>query len=493
MRRCIEERLRRTMVALVSLALATGLAIAAPGAVSASSGLSKVEPRVLRAVQGGRSATYWIILRARADLSGAPSIKDWTARGWFVVNRLQAVADSAQKELRTLLRQRKATFKPFWIVNTIRVRSGAATLRALAARHEVERIVPDWSARLPKVSRSADVAAVEWNIQRIRAPEVWSMYNDRGEGITVANIDTGVQWNHPALFNQYRGFHMSPFRPLFPSNDYNWYDPSRVCSANGRTVCDNNGHGTAVMGVIVGDDGGNNQIGVAPRAHWITAKGCESNSCSSSALLMSGQWMLAPRDLNDQNPRPSLRPHVINSSWGGAQGDPWYQPTVQAWVASGIFPVFPVGAGGPGCATVSSPADYPESYGVSAFDMNNNIASFASRGPSSFGGIIKPNVTAPGVTIRTSWNNGGYMTLSGTSFSTPHVAGTVALVWAGAPPFSRDINGTRSVIDQTAIDVSNLTCGGTPGNNNVWGEGRLDAFAAVTAARGGSGHSPGTG
>jgi subtilisin family serine protease len=483
----------RIVLGFLAALLTASLVMASPPVAVSSPGLEKVDRRVLRMLQGGRTVAYWVLLRQKADLSGASKIKDWNERGSFVYRRLNAVANSSQKGLRDLLRSRGVSAKAFWIINAIRVKSTIGMLGAVAAREDVEGIVPDWTARIPNADRSAEVAAVEWNIARIRAPEVWSTYNDRGEGITVANIDTGVQWNHTALFNQYRGFHMSPFRPLFPSNDYNWYDPSRVCSANGRTVCDNNGHGTAVMGVIVGDDGGSNQIGVAPRAHWIAAKGCESNSCSSSALLQSGQWMLAPTDLNDQNPRSSLRPHVINSSWGGGPGDPWYRATVQAWVASGIYPVFAVGGSGPGCGTVSSPADYPESYGVGAFDMNNNIASFSSRGPSSFGGIIKPNVTAPGVSIRTSWNNNGYLTLSGSSFATPHVVGTVALIWAGAPSFARDIAGTRAVVDQTAIDVSNLTCGGSPGNNNVWGEGRLDAFAAVTAARGSSDGAPGSG
>jgi hypothetical protein len=71
--------------------------------------------------------------------------------------------------------------------------------------------------------------------------------------------------------------------------------------------------------------------------------------------------------------------------------------------------------------------------------------------------------------------------------ASPHVAGTVALIWSmnGAPSFRRNIAATKQVIDDTAIDVSNLQCGGTADDNNVWGEGRLDAFAAVTAARGG--------
>lgn len=472
---------RRAFVGVLVLALTTGLVGAtAPTAVSAS-GLQKVDRRVQQALKDGRSGVYWAILRPKADLSRASSIRNWTARGWFVVNKLQSVADSSQKALRTLLSRRNASFRSFWIINAIRIRSGMATLKAVAARSEVARVLPDWSAKVETAVKGANISTVEWNIERIRAPEVWSQYNDRGEGITVATIDTGAQFNHPALIRQYRG--QCAFMCLTLNHNYNWYDPSHVCPQ--PAPCDNVSHGTHVMGIIVGDDRGSNQIGVAPRAYWIAAKGCEENTCSSSALLMSGQWMLAPRDLNDQNPRADLRPDVVNNSWGTGNGsDPFYRATVQAWVASGIFPVFSVGSSGPNCGTVGAPASYPESYGVSAHDMNNAIASFASRGPSPFGGIIKPNVTAPGVTIRSSVPNNSYAVFSGTSMATAHLTGTVALIWRGAPPFRRDIAGTRSVIDQTAIDVSDLSCGGTPGNNNVWGEGRLDAFAAVTKAKG---------
>jgi len=68
--------------------------------------------------------------------------------------------------------------------------------------------------------------------------------------------------------------------------------------------------------------------------------------------------------------------------------------------------------------------------------------------------------------------------------ASPHVTGTIALIWAGAPSFRRNIAATKQVLDDTAIDVANAQCGGTTDDNNVWGEGRLDAFAAVTKAKG---------
>jgi subtilisin family serine protease len=478
-------RPRRAVIVLLALAMTAGLAFSTAGPATAG---GKIDAKVLRAVKGGKVATYWAILRQKADLSGASSIKDWDARGAWVVDRLQAVANSSQRGLKALLSRQGVSHESFWIINAIQIRSKAATLQKVAARGEVERVISDEVARIPEPTRTASVDAIEWNILNINADDVWNTYNDRGEGITVASIDTGAQWNHPALIRNYRG--RSVFDSPVVNHNYNWYDPSRICHPEGLVPCDNHSHGTHVTGTMIGDDRGNNQIGVAPRAYWIAAKGCESGNCSTTALLKSGQWMLAPTDLSDQNPRPDLRPHVVNNSWGFfGGGNNFYQATVQAWIASGIFPAFALGNEGPGCSTGRSPGDYPESYAAGAFDINNNLASFSSRGPSDFGGVVKPDIAAPGVNVRSSVSipANGYANFSGTSMASPHVAGTIALIWSlnGAPSLSRNIPATMAVLDQTAINVMSTLCNSNdPNNNNLWGEGRLDAFAAVTAARG---------
>ena len=480
-------RPRRAAVALLALALTTGLVlVGTAGSAPASTGLQKVDAGVLRAVQGGRTTSYWALLKQKADLTGASSITNWGARGWFVYNRLTQVANSSQKGLRALLTARGARFTAFYIINAIRITSGGATLSAVAARSEVAKIVPTWTVHIVDgtsgtTTSAGSIKTIEWNIQRINAPQVWTTYNDRGEAATVANVDTGVQWNHPALIKQYRALHTA-VKTLTPNFNYNWWDPSHICP--NPSPCDNVAHGTHTMGTMVGDDGGANQIGVAPRAQWFAAKGCESNSCSDFALMSSGQFILAPTNLQGMNPRPELRPDVVNNSWGGGHGDPFYQSVVQAWVAAGIFPAFANGNSGPGCGSANSPGDYPESYSAGAFDINNNIASFSSRGPGGFGNNIKPNVSGPGVNVRSSIPTNNYANFSGTSMATPHLAGTVALIVSGAPSFKGDVAGIESIIDQTAINVSNLTCGGTAAFNNVWGHGRLDAFAAVTKAKG---------
>ena len=262
-------------------------------------------------------------------------------------------------------------------------------------------------------------------------------------------------------------------------HDYNWFDPSHICPT--AAPCDNAGHGTHTMGTMVGHDGWANQIGVAPGAKWITAKGCESFSCSQSALLAAGQWIVAPTDLNGRNPRPDLAPDIVNNSWGANIYDPWYTQTVQNWTAAGIFPAFANGNAGPGCGTAGSPGSYGISYSSGAFDSANEIAPFSSRGAGE-AGRVKPDLAAPGVDVRSSLPGGAYGSLSGTSMASPHTAAAVALLWSAAPALDGDIAATRQILDSTAIPTSDLSCGGTPEFNNVFGHGRLDAYAAVQAA-----------
>ena len=250
------------------------------------------------------------------------------------------------------------------------------------------------------------------------------------------------------------------------------------------------------MGTMVGEDASlTNQVGVAPGARWIAAKGCESSSCSESGLLGAGQWIAAPTDLAGANPRPDLRPNIVNNSWGAGNGpivDPWYEATVDAWIAGGIFPAFSNGNSGPSCDTAGSPGDYQQSYASGAFDINGAIASFSSRGPGE-AGDVKPNIAAPGVNVRSSVPGNGYSSFNGTSMASPHTAGTVALMWSAAPSLVGNIGLTSTILDDTATDTPSTQCGGTDDDNNVWGEGKLNAFAAVDQSpRGPTGTLSGT-
>ncbi|MCE7011910.1 S8 family serine peptidase [Kibdelosporangium philippinense] len=493
--------LRAALVAVLAFVLATVYsthALAAgpnsgTGAAGQVNPASKIDSAVTKSLTQAGFVTFFVELATQANLNSVSSTgRAGTQRTADVFAALTSHADQTQAGLRELLTARGVEFTPFWIANTIKVTGDGALVDEIATRPEVKQILPERFYPVPELTpaqEQAQINAVEWNIDRVRANKVWSDFSVRGENVVVANIDTGVQYTHPALVGKYRG---NKGDGTFDHN-YNWHDPSRVCGNPSLAPCDNNNHGSHTMGTMVGDDGGANQIGVAPNAKWIAAKGCEASSCSDTALLSSGQFIVAPTDLNGQNPRPDLAPDIVNNSWGGGGGNQWYLPTVNAWVAAGIFPAFSNGnSGALGCNSSGSPGDYAVSYSAGAFDVNNAIASFSSRGPGS-GGIIKPNISAPGVAVRSSIANGSYGAISGTSMASPHVAGAVALIWSASPALAGDVNATKALLNQTAVDTPSTQCGGTPENNNVWGEGKLDAFISVEAApRGPTGAIAGT-
>ncbi|MFB9238951.1 S8 family serine peptidase [Plantactinospora siamensis] len=492
--------LRRPVAVLAAVLLGvTAQPVMSTAAQAAGDGARATVNKDLLAELATKGRTsFTVYLRERASLSGTAGLRDSGARATEVYQRLTGTAQRSQAGLRSLLAERKAPYTAYWIANAVRVTGDKALVDLIAARSDVERLEPARTYKLVdpvsptvgaggKTAARAGTQAVEWGLTNIEAPRVWSEYGDRGEGVVVANIDSGVQYDHPALVGKYRG---NLGNGSFDQN-YNWYDPAGICPS--AAPCDNEGHGTHTMGTMVGDDGAGNQIGVAPGAKWIAAKGCETDQCSDASLLAAGQWVLAPTDLNGQNPRPDLHPDIVNNSWGGGQNDPWYQQTVAAWRAAGIFPTFSNGNAGPACDTAGSPGDYPETYSAGAYDINNQIADFSSRGSSRVDGGIKPNIAAPGADVRSSVPNNTYARASGTSMAAPHVSGTVALLWSAAPSLRGDLAATAALLDDSATDVNDTSCGGTADDNNVYGEGRLNAYQAVTAApRGAVGRVTGT-
>ncbi|MBN1953798.1 MAG: S8 family serine peptidase [Anaerolineae bacterium] len=432
----------------------------------------------LAASADGR-ADVFIAFGGSVDLTPATAMDD-PARGQWVYDTLLARADATQARVRGWLQARSIDYRVMLVNNSIFARLSAGEMDELLALPEVvgfrgnhvyhvDPIVAD------TVEPDSGVNALAWGIEQVGANLVWQDFGVRGQGTIVANIDTGVEWDHDALIGTYGC-------PGDPGNNACWEDPSNIC---GGTPCDNNGHGTHTMGTMTAfdDPGFTWQAGMAPDSTWIACKGCESSSCSEYALTACGDWALAPGG------DPANRPHVINNSWGGGSCNTWYLPYVLAWRASGIFPAFAPGGGGPGCGTVGSPGDYPESFATGATDQNDVVGSFSSRGPSCWDGI-KPDVTAPGINIcSTVPGNGWSCGYSGTSTSSPHSAGLAALVMSANPALARDVPAVEQIVKDTALCIEDLQCGGEPcpGCNNVYGCGRIDAYAAVEAALGPTG------
>ncbi|WP_328553137.1 S8 family serine peptidase [Streptomyces sp. NBC_00358] len=479
---------RRGAVWVAAAFTATALLTASTPALAAGAPPSaEVDSALTAAVAKGGDATFFVVLKDRADLSAAKKQKTHAARAGAAFKELRAKAADSQSSLASFLDRKRIGHKDYWIANAIQVTGDQTLVNELAKRSDVASIVKEQHYKLDDIetadnritkSRTDSSASgddtPEWGVADINADDVWNQYDDRGEGIVIANVDSGVQYDHPDLVAQYRGNNGDGSF----THDYNWYDPTGQCGTSG-VPCDNNGHGTHTMGTMVGRNG----IGVAPNAKWIAAKGCESSSCSDESLLAAGQWILAPTDHNGQNPRPDLAPNIVNNSWGGGDTT-FYQDIVEAWNAAGIFEAFAAGNDGDGttCSTAHAPGSQAPSYGVGAYDSTGTIASFSGFGPSLVDGSMKPDISAPGVNVRSTWPGSSYNTESGTSMATPHVAGAVALLWSAAPSLIGRIDETRALLDQGARDVDDTHCGGTAGRNNVWGEGKLDILASVDRA-----------
>jgi len=443
----------------------------------------KIEPELLDELTAEATTDFWIRLSARANTSAARDIDDWAARGQAVVDELTRTAQESQQAVIEVLEAQGVEYQSFWVNNSILVDSGTIGLaEQVADLTAVAEIRAPQSYEKPdpvEADRDTTAAAsdgVEWGIANINADDVWEQVKTRGEGIVVANIDSGVQFDHPALVESYRGNNGDG---TF-THDYNWFDATGTSEQPFEAAT--NSHGTHTMGTMAGDGGEGNRIGVAPGVTWIAANGCAV--CSEAHLAASAQWMLAPTDLAGLNPDPARRPHIINNSWGSRvpSNDPLIEGILIAWADAGIFGVWANGNSGPACETSGSPGSRTINYSVGNHDSSNTINSRSSRGPGQ-DGTIKPDISAPGTDVR-STVQGGYDVLSGTSMAAPHVSGAVALLWSADPTLVGDIDATRDLLDTSAIDTPDDQCGGTPENNNVYGEGRLDALALVEGRTG---------
>jgi serine protease AprX len=469
------------------LTMTTTLLAAAAGSASSADPLSKVSPSVLRATEGSGTTSFLAILDSRADVSGAAALSGKLAKGRFVFDTLRAHAARTQAPIVALLDRMGASYRSHWLVNLLRVTGGRDVALALAARADVERIVPDARMKsiiLPdqpaRISTEAP-GTIEWNVSRVRAPRAWAR-GFTGQGIVLGNIDTGQQWDHPALKSHYRGWNGSS-----ANHNYNWYDATTPPS---NVPIDPYGHGTHTTGTMVGDDGGTNQIGVAPGAKWMACRSMdEAGFGSPDTYITCFEFMIAPWDLNGQNPDPSKAPVAISNSWycsisleGCTQGVLFQ--SVQNVRAAGIVPVFAAGNAGSLCRTIGNdgpPAQYDQSYSVGATTISNVLASFSSRGPVKVQGqrLVKPDIAAPGDGVRSSYPFNTYAVLSGTSMATPHIAGAIAILYSAKPNLIGNVDGTEAALNTTAHHINSSECssnGTYP--NNLYGYGLVNADAA---------------
>ncbi|MEZ5963222.1 MAG: S8 family serine peptidase [Planctomycetota bacterium] len=395
-----------------------------------------------------------------------------------LATRTQGPVANAIAELRSIGQVTEVV--PFWIFNGFAVRGSKAAILRLAEMPEIGSIA--WAgsdepgtedaigATVVAASAPAPMAP-ESGLLECRADYVWSQ-GYTGRSAVVANIDTGVDGSHPALSARWRG-RVSGVPAIAA-----WFDP-----INGTSVPTGRGsHGTHTMGTICGDDGGANQIGMAPGALWIASNPIDASGTRAQKNIWYNQGIQWTADPDGDPATVDDVPDVCSNSWGvrdAANGvgpcSTVFNASLDAAEASTV--VFVWAAGNEGATGPRVPADRVESptntFTVGALDVGSTtIASFSSRGPSTCASTnnVKPEVSARGVSVRSSVPGGGYSSLSGTSMATPHVAGAVALlrdVWSELTvPHAKDL------LMRTADDL------GTVGEDNSYGWGRINLQSA---------------
>jgi subtilisin family serine protease len=320
-----------------------------------------------------------------------------------------------------------------------------STVASVIEDAPVELLLPP--VRNPAAQPAYDATAAGLDLVGVRP--LWHQ-GLTGRGTLVASLDTGVDGLHPALHSRYRGLRVSASEA--------WLDPAGGASPN-----DPSGHGTHTMGTVLGCEA-TDTVGLAPEAEWIAAGVVDRGRTFSqtiSDLLAAFQW------LADPDGRPETRrdrPDVVLNSWGIPQGilppcDGTFWQVVDNLEALGTVVVFAAGNEGPGPTTLRQPADRGDSYlscfavgAVDALDPTAGAASFSSRGPVSCNpSLIKPEIVAPGVNVRSCAPGGGYKLLSGTSMAAPYVAGAVCLMRQYNPDATP--MEIKEALVQSALDV----------------------------------------
>ncbi|MBD3221221.1 S8 family serine peptidase, partial [bacterium] len=422
-------------------------------------------------------------------------------RHFRVVTALQEKARTTQGALLADLDQRLGTgvdgYRSYWLINAVLVTGTEDAIRELAARSDVDvaeaDLVPELIEPISKpatVEKSTRGIGIAPGIVAVGARRVWDQLGIRGDGALIGSLDTGVDGDHPALADRWRGNHA-------PASEC-WLD---VLGNGTTTPVDYNGHGTHTTGTMTGlapDD----TIGIAPAAEWIATNAIDqgANPGFDSDILACLEFFTDP----DGDPGTiDDVPDVVQNSWGVNEWfsgyvdcDSRWWDAIDACEAAGVALCWSAGNEGSGAETLRSPADRATtlyncfSVGATHHYQPYPIWNSSSRGPAgpNCGPVenrVKPEVAAPGADIYSAVPGGGYQGgWDGTSMAGPHVAGVFALMRSANP--NVDVITMKQVIMDTANDL------GQVGEDNTYGHGFLDAFEAVQAVMGGLGYVEGT-
>jgi len=396
----------------------------------------------------------------------------------FIVDTLINFAEISQKPIISYLKAKEVSFDTLWIINAITIKQGTEELaRTLAMRPEVESINVDEKYEIfdePTFDVNNKEKAVEWHLEYVKATEVWKK-GPTGKGKIIGLVDTGVNFRHPAVVEHYVGNKNGTF-----DHDYAWYGP-----AIGQEPRDTQDHGTHCTGIALGATKDKSVItGASHDSKWIH---CHFGG-SFAIISKCFQFLLAPTDRQGRNPQPAKRPHVTSHSYGAvSQTRSQLENVVQPCLDAGVHVVV-AAANSARCRTITDPGLIPNVLTCGALGFQTEaIASFSSRGPGPrvYNNTLKPEIVAPGTTINSALgNSNNYGKKSGTSMSTPLIAGVIALLWDAVPRLDRKIKETNEILFKSSNHQKSRDCESTTDSpNNVFAYGTINALKAYEMAQ----------
>lgn len=446
-----------------------------------------------------------IIFKAQIDRNElnakANHLKNKQIRREFVINELKLFSEKSQQEVLSIINSEKRNGKvsditTHWLSNSITCTTTKDVIYDLSKRddilmigHNVDRNALLTGNSQPTTVDTDDTKTepeVTSNLIQINAPEVWEQ-GYTGEGVLVAILDTGVNYEHPDLAD-----HLWDGGTQYPNHGYNSYDD------NNNTM-DNRGHGTHCAGIICGDGTSGKQTGVAPNVTLMCVKTLNDNGNTNANAICSGMEFavehgaqilsmslgIANSSISD---RTMLRQTCVNTLEAGVIA------AVSAGNDGGSMNTNPIPNNVRVPASCPAPWIHPDqqvnagetSCVVSVGSVNDNdiVSVFSSRGPvtwqeTSYGdypydpgiGLIRPDVCAPGVDIISlNYSDDGYAKSSGTSQAAPCVAGVMCLMLSKKPEMTPE--EISMVLENSAFKISE-------NKNNDTGSGRVDALAAI--------------
>jgi subtilisin family serine protease len=499
----------RRLSPLLFLVLLAGIALAALPRAASGAIIHEGLERHLMTLRDTDRVSVILFMREQADVAALDAQLRETHSSLAQRNErvLLALRDASrsQHDLLAALDAAKAAgevtgYTSYWIANLVVAEMTKAAVYRLAARGDIEQIEINFRTEMIDTppagggegpSRGIGVTP---GLRAINAPRVWHELGINGAGTIIGGCDTGVDGTHPALASRWRG----NFAPVSQC----WLN---TIGGHPDFPYDGYGHGTHTMGTMTGL-GATTQdtIGVAWGALWISADPINQDVGGEfdNDVIHSYQWFADPDGVPGTH---DDEPDVVQNSWGVYEGlgypdcdSRWYT-VIDNCEAAGVATCWSAGNEGPTAGSLRSPADrgttLTNAFSVGAIDATNYsfpypIAGFSSRGPSGCNvptpNKVKPEVVAPGVDVYSSVPGGGYEQTQwdGTSMAGPHVAGIMALMRQANPDL--DVVTMKEILMDTAIDL------GPAGEENTYGWGIPDAYAAVTAAMAGYGVIQGT-